>query len=905
MTLINLPYGTKIGLKALQTNRQHILFGFFILLCGVFSHAQEPKKGELNITVQDSVQKLQTKPIAPQSTETEIAIDTIQKDSLTRRSFLDGIIKYKAKDYVKISRSEKKIYLFDQAEVYYQDVELKAGIIVIDYSNNEVYAGRIRQNDSLVQAPYFKQGENEVEPDSIKFNFKTKRALIWNSRSEQKNLGGGMNVFAKLTKKENDSVYYLYEGKLSTDKTFSDYYIRVRKGKFVPGKKIIAGFSNMYIADVPTPIAIPFAYFPITSNRKSGLIFPTFGENNERGYFIQNGGYYFVINDNFDLALLGDFYTNGSYGFRAESIYKKRYKYNGRFNFRYENLVTSQKGFDDYRRSSQYNIQWSHSQDSKASPNSNFSAAVNLGSSQFYTNSLNQINAGNQLNNSLNSSINYTKIFPAYPSVNLSVTAGHSQNTQTKSVNMTLPSLNASMERIFPFASKDGVKKGVLQNINFTYNLSASNQYNTTEEEFFTDKMYREGRNGVRHNIPISTNFKLFKYLSVTAGGSYEDVWAFKTIEKQDYESDKGQKIDTISGFSRFGKYNFNASLGTTIYGTWTLGKNSKLEKIRHVMRPSISWGYNPAFPETYKEYVDKNGKVVQYSPFEGGIHGVPSLYQTNSVGFSLANTLEAKVRSKDSLTDTKPRKIKLLNQLNFSTSYNMEADTLKLAPIRMTGGTSLFDGKMSLNFGATFDPYAIDNNGTRINKWNIDNGGGLARITQANANLSYGFSNKTFEKDDKKSGKVDNRNSGGREDDLFGTANDFSRQNFSDEDVNKEIENPAYNSAIPWDLRLVYTINYSNSRRQNEISSNSLMMSGNIALAPKWKIGFSSGYDFKGKGITYTQLRFERNLNSWAMNFNWVPFGGNDSWYFFIGIKGSVLSDIKWDKNRPPRRRL
>src|SRR5690606_34525505 len=419
--------------------------------------------------------------------------------------------------------------------------------------------------------------------------------------------------------------------------------------KFVPKKKVIAGFSNMYIADVPTPIALPFAYFPMTNERRSGILFPTFGERNNRGYFLQNGGYYFAISDYFDLAILGDYYTNGSYGLRGESAYALRYKFRGNFRVRYENLVNSQKGFPEYSRSTIYNIQWTHGQDAKANPNSRLSASVNLGSSQYYSQSVNQLNTANFLNNTLSSSVSYSKTFPAYPSVNLSLTATHSQNTNTEKINMTLPTFQGNMERIFPFASKDGIKKGIIQNINFQYNLRAENRIETVDSLFFKKGMFDDAKNGLKHSIPISTNFKIFKFFSVSMGTNYEETWQFKTIKRNDYDEFLEEAtIDTINGFDRFNKYNFNASIGTTIYGTFNLGEDRKIQAIRHVMRPSVSYGYAPEFEQFYDEYIDEFGEIKQYTRFQGGIFGVPSLGKSNSMGLSLSNVLEAKVTDRD-----------------------------------------------------------------------------------------------------------------------------------------------------------------------------------------------------------------------------------------------------------------
>lgn len=834
-----------------------------------------------------------------------LKIDSLfKKDTLKKQGQLTDIVHYKAKDCVSISRKDSRIVLYDQAEVKYQDTELKSGIAVINYEQKEVYAGRIKDSvGDYIQIPEFKQGEQLIEPDSIRFNYVTKRAIIRNAYTDQ----GENHVKASIIKKENDSVYFMHKGIVTTaeDVDDPDYYILLYKAKFVPKKKIVAGFSNMYIADVPTPIALPFAYYPMVDNRTSGVLLPTFGEVNDRGYYLQNGGYYFVINDYIDMTLTGDYYTNGSYGIRTASTYRKRYKYSGNFNLRYENLIYSQRGFPDYSRSSIYNLQWSHSQDSKSSPLSSFSASVNLGSSSYYKDSYNQLNSSNFMNNTLSSSISYSRTFPEYPSVNLSLTASHSQNTNTKNIEMTLPALRASMERIYPFVKRGTPKKGMIQNINFQYSMQGDNRYSTTEELFFSKKMFDRGQNGVRHSIPVSTNFKILKFVSFSLNSSLNEVWQFKTIRYRDYDNVSGKILkDTINGFDRFLTYNAGASMGTTIYGTFDFGKDKKIQAIRHVMRPSVSYGYTPAFDNYYDYYIsDAFGTQKQYTRFEGGMYGTPGLTESNSMSFSLSNTFEAKIRPKDS-TATEPKKVMLLNSLNFSSSYNLI--TKQLSPISMTGGTQLFDNQLGINFGATLNPYAIDNNGTQLEKWNINNGGSLFRLTNANLTMNYGFSSKNFEKRE----NTDNRQSGGRSDDLFGSSlnnsDTFSKKENEEKNQNEEEQKVKhYYAAMPWDLRLAYSLSYSNFNRNPMISTNSVMISGNIDLTPKWRIGASTGYDFKDKGFTYTQLRFERDLNSFRMSFNFTPFGYRNSWNFFIGIKASMLSDLKYDKNKAPDRRL
>ena len=834
--------------------------------------------------------------------------DTIQKtDSLKpQNNALLGKILYEATDTTSISPKEKLIRLYNNAKITYQDMEITSGIIIVDYDKNEIYAGRIK--DSLgeyTQLPVFKQGQDEIRPDSLKFNMDTKKAIIFNSRTEE----GGLNILSDKTKKENDSVYYMDRAKFTTSADIEnpEYYFLLRKAKVIPGKKIITGPTNMYIADVPTPIGLPFAYFPISNKRSSGIIFPSFGEQNSRGYFVQNGGYYLPINDNLDLTLLGDYYTNGSYGFRVENTYLYRYKFRGNLSFRFENLIQSERGFPDYSKSSIYNLRWSHSQDSKSNPNSRFSASVNLGSSKYYQQSINQMNAANFLNNSLSSSISYSKTFPGEPQVNMSLSATHSQNTNTQTINMTLPTLQASVSRIYPFAPKVGTKKGIIQNINFQYNLRGENRILTTDSLFFKKEMFENAKSGFQHSIPISTNFKLLKYFSFSTSANLQETWVFKTINRE-YDIELQEVITNENrGFDSFRTYNFSTSLGTTVYGMYNFSEKSKIKAIRHVMRPSLSYGISPSFDKYYDSYevISADGLTtsdVQYSRFEGSIFGLPNKNYASSVALSLNNNVEAKVVDKESEED-ELKKVVILNNLNFSTSYNLAADSLRLSPVRMNGGTQLFKNKMNVNFGATFDPYALDENNNRIDKFQINNGGGLFRLTSANLTFNYAFSSDNLEKDSERSQAAidESVRNGGRDDDLFGRAMDTSTEEFSkvDKEKKEKVPDNLYNYKIPWSLRMAYAVNYNNTVGQDEISSHSLMFSGDIELSPKWSAGISSGYDFKNKGITYTQLRFERDLLSWRMNFSWIPFSTNKSWNFFIGIKSGMLSDIKYDKRR------
>ena len=836
---------------------------------------------------------------------------SVSSDSIIKKpkSGLEGILTYNAEGITSINTKKKTIYLYDQADVKYKDMSIKAGVITINYETNEVNAGRIKDSlGNYSQAPVFTQGADVIEPDSIRFNFTTKKALIWNSKTEQ----SGGRILAQLTKKINDSVLFIDRGKFTTSTNLEDpeYYFLMRKFKAVPGKKVVAGLTNMYIYDVPTPIGIPFAFFPMSNKRTSGIIVPSYGGGQtDRGYSLQNGGYYFAINDYIDLAVVGDYYTNGSYGLRIDNQYNKLYKFNGDLSFRFENLITSERGFPDYSKSNIYNLRWSHNKDSKSNPNSRFSASVNIGSSTYFRESINQLNISSALNNTLASSISYSKSFPGEPAVNLSLTATHSQNTNTQQINLTLPTFQGSVGRVFPFVAKDGSKKGVFQNIQMQYSVRGEQRIQTTDSLFLKKEMFDSAKKGMQHTIPLSTNFKILKYLSVNASTNFQENWTFETIRKSFDQETQSVVITPLKGFDAFRTYNFSTGIGTTRYGMFNFKEGSKIEAIRHVVRPSVSYNINPAFSQYYDTYevVDADGNTnadVEYTRFEGSMFGTPGNRYSSSIGFSLANNVEAKIRSKDG-TEVESKKIVILNSLNFNTNYNLSADSLNLSPVNMTGSTQLFNKALNLNFGATFDPYALDENKRKINTFNINNGGGLFRMTSANINMSYNFAGGQGNKDDK-----DNRSqsetvrNGGRDDDLFGRAEDFADRRFSSQesqgDNEDDIEeNVLFTYTIPWNLRMSYAMNYNNSADQKEISSHSLMFSGDVEISPRWRIGASSGYDLKNNGFTFTQLRFERDLLSWRMNFSWVPFSTYKQWNFFIGIKSGVLSDIKYDKRR------
>lgn len=874
----------------MRTRYNNILFVFLFPLIGIhFVASQE-------IQLKRKVQKIKTLPKV-KNDSLVIARDSVKTDSVKLpKERLEDVIRDKAKDYKDNNFVKKIATLYNQAELYYKDIELKSGIIIIDYKRNLAYAkGIVDTSGVYTQRPVFKQGAQESEQDSLIYNFKTKKAVIFNVDTEQE----GMLIHALMTKRENDSTIYMNRAEITTSKKKKrDYFIGVNNIKVIPNKKVVGGKSQLYLADVPTPIIFPFFYVPLTKGRASGILLPTWGDNRQ-GYFMQNGGFYFAINDYLDLALTGDVYTNGSWGFRAASSYRKRYRFNGRFSFRYENLIRGQRGLSDYSKSTNFNISWQHSQDQKASPNSRFSASVNFGSSKFYRNSLNELSTNHFLDNNLSSSISYFQNFVNTP-FNMNVALTHSQNTNNDVINMTLPNVSVNMDRIFPFAPKDGAKKNAFHKLGLTYAMQLQNNIVTNDQELFKSGMFDKAKSGMQHNISLGTSFKALKYINISPSASYKEVWYLKTIEKKWDPTTATIITDTISGFKSYRTYRGNVSAATTLYGLFQF-KKGRLKAIRHKMDLSTSYGYAPDF-SFYYDVVQKDilGNYETFSPFDGGVFGAPGRTVSQSVSFTLRNLFEAKIASKDS-TEVKYKKIRLLNNLDFSTSYNLEADSLNWRPIAVTASTKLFED-LNLNFGASLDPYAIDVNGNKYNTFNINNGGSLFRLTNASITARYSLSNKTFSKDKKKDDKEKNNQD---VDDQFGSkiGNREQTKEVSKEKKTKKVE--LFHAKIPWRLSLDYNIGYSNIKRESEINRNTLRFNGSLELTPKWDINFSSGYDFKQKGLSYTRIGFKRDLDSWRMSFSWTPFGNNASYYFFIGVKAATLSDLKYDQNKIPDKKL
>lgn len=832
-----------------------------------------------------------------------IPSDSTQIDSLANKPkpLLSDVVKYTAKDTIRSNVVTQEVYLYNNAEVNYGDINLKAGKIDIDWATNTIKATGIPDSTgAITQKPVFTQAGKVYETDTISYNFDSQKGLIQQVRTEE----GEGYLTGKKVKKVNNDVIYVRHGYFTTDsKEHPDYYLWANKIKVIPGKEIITSFTQMYIADVPTPLVLPFGYFPTTENRRSGLIFPTFNFTESQGYALQNGGYYWAMSDYFDLMITGDIYTNGSNGIRAKSNYAKRYKFRGSVDLRYESLIYGIEGRSDYSKSNNYRIGWSHSQDAKANPNLRFSASVSMMSSTYYEQSFNEINNDNHLNNSANSSVSLVKTWDDLP-IRLSLTATHSQVNSTGEVNMTLPNLRFDLDRQFPFAPKNGPKKTWYHNIGFSYSMRAENKIQTSDSLMFKSAMFDDMKNGMEHNIPISTSFKVAKFFTISPSINYKERWYLNSIEKKWDDETNLEVIDTIPGFVRNNEYSFSAGTSTTVYGMYNFGKNSKVQALRHVIKPSVSYSYKPDFGAPEMENIDYYkqgylGEVKEYSKFENGVYGYTSSGLSSSLGLSLKNTLEMKVKS-DS-TEEGSKKVNILENLNFSTNYNMASQDFKWSPLRITGGTSFFDRNMSVNFNAALDPYALveDDDGTfvRVPEFNYDLTGDLFRMTNAGFTVNYRFSS-TQKKTDKKGNNEGNASNRFTDDALDGGQD---RDRGTDDNDNAVKAVMGYlDYTVPWSFNVNYSFNYTNANNEPRLV-NTLNFNGNVKVTEKWDFGFSSGYDFETKGLSYTRLNFNRDLDTWIMKFEWVPFGYRSTYYFFIGIKAAMLQDLKYEKRKLP----
>lgn len=845
---------------------------FFLLLINSWSFSQE--KEETNDDLNSS----------------ETLVDTIKIDTAHEEK-LEDVLFYDSED--QIHRWKNKMsYFLRKAVVRYTDMEIRADYIEVNWETGEVYADGKRDSLGMVIEPTtFKQGNQEFEQHSFKINFKTKIGTAYNLRIKE---GEGVLVGDRV-KRINDSIMYVRGADYTTDTYFidkktdePDYVLRTGKAKYIDGKNksMVTGPINMRIYDIPTPLALPFSYIPLGENRSAGIILPSFGERNDVGFYLDGMGFYVPIGDYVDLSLTGELYTKGSWGTHVASAYKKRYGFTGGLRFDYENRITGIKGLDDYSRITNYRLNWNHSQDPKSNPNLIFSANVNLSSSQFYRESINNTNIinGDVYTNSTSSSISVNKTFPNSP-FSMSVVASHHQNNnrssnEPASMQFTLPQLTLNMSRIYPFAPKVGSKKGLLKNLAVGYNMNLVNKIDTNEDDAFTSRMFDNAKSGARHKFNLNSGATIGNYFPISLNASYDEVWYLKTVEKE-YD-DQEQKVveHDINGFDSYRVFNVGANISTNLYGTY-IAKNedATIKGIRHVISPTVGMSFRPDFASEewgyYDYYRGADGRKIRYSKFDGGVYGSPMAGQSASVNFGLRNNLEMKVKSKTDSTGY--NKVKIFEYLDITSSYNMAADEFKLAPISVSGMTRLFNQKLNLQFRATFDPYQMvfeesADVGTRINKL------GAMRLTNYSVNFGYNFDNKTFGSKGFDSKEYDRRGEIRNENFYF---DEYDYAHFS----------------IPWRLGLNFTHNYTRFNTKEGNSTTVLAVNAAISPTPYWSLSTSTSYDLSSKEFSQARISFNRDLRSFNLSFSWVPFGRYKTWDFFIGIKATILSDaVKYD---------
>ncbi|MBK9732864.1 MAG: LPS-assembly protein LptD [Chitinophagaceae bacterium] len=804
------------------------------------------------------------------STGADSSLNSKVKES---KDGLDGPVKYNARDTIWYDITNQRVYLLGDAQVQYKDITLTADSIIFDWKNSEVTAmGRKDSSGNLENRPTFSQGERKYDAREIHFNFKTNKGKISEILTQEDEGFVRSGVVKRLP---NEVLFGKNNVYTTCNLDHPHFYIASSKIEVIPGKSIVSGPANLVVADVPTPLFLPFGIFPLNAKRKSGIIFPEYGEDQNRGFFLRNGGYYFGISDNVDLALTADIYSLGSWKAVAASRFNKRYKFNGdvRMTFANERIFSTE--INDYTSNKQFNIAARYNQDGKAKPNSHFGATINFGTSGF--NKLFASNTNfNYLNNTYQSSISYSQTIP-YSPFNYTISANHSQSTLTHLVNVSLPTVAFNMNTIYPFRRQGGIGgERWYEKIGFSYNMNAQNQVSNADSLFFTPATFRNIQTGMRHNIPVSAPFQILKFVTVTPAFNYSEVWALQTT-RQTWNPDSNMiAYDTIQGFATARDFNFSVSTSTRVYGIVNFRKG-KVKAIRHVMTPSLGFSFHPDFSDpqwnTFKTVqYNTEGSTQRYSLFSDAIYSGPGQGKSGSINFSLGNTLEMKVFSKkDTVAQTK--KVKLLDALNFGASYNLAADSLNLSVISITGRTKLFD-KFDINFGSRFDPYIADSLGRRLNQFEWDVNNRLARLTNANLSIGTSFQSK------KSTQQVLTE----------------EQQDYISRSLNEYVS-----FDVPWNLNLSYSLFLQtvNSETGNDslTFNQTLNISGGLNLTEKWKLTASTSYDFVNHQFPTASLGIYRDLHCWEMSIQWVPFGIRPSYSFVLRVKASVLQDLKLPK--------
>lgn len=835
---------------------------------------------------------LQLRPVAPDTGS--LSTDSVYATAVEKEeSVLKNQVIYTAEDSIITYPGRNAIVLVDKAVVEYGDIKIEAGFIRIEFGKNELYAKGIHDSTgAVVQKPIFTERDKTYQADTMRYNFKTQKAFIHRVVTQE---GEGF-LHGEKVKKNPDNSFFIRNAAFTTcNYAHPHFEIVTPKAKVIPGKKVVTQFAYLELADIPTPLMVPFGFFPTTSKRQSGIVLPSYGSSQFRGYFLRNLGFYWAASDYFDVLVGGDIYTQGGYAINSKVNYKKRYAYNGGLDFRYSLLRYGREAFEPFVPNafddrSDFSIRWSHAQDPKANPYFRFSGNVNIATSNFYK--VNSVNASDVLQNRLNSSISITKSWPNKP-FNLSVSLNHNQNNQTQQLSLTLPRVNFSVNRLFPFRSETTVGDGKwYEKISLSYTANAENRINTQlGKPVFTETVFRDSsRAGVQHNIPISANYKLFKFIVFSPQVRYSERWYPSKLEYSFVDSlNRPQVTDTLQGFYANRDFNASANFSTRLYGTFRY--KGFVKAIRHVVSPTISLNYRPDFSTNfwgyYQRFQDSTGEEVLANPFSRGIYGSAPSGRSGNVGFSLLNTLEAKVRDESDSSGVK--KIKLLERLSLNTSYNMAADRFAWQPINLTASSTAFKGLINFNYSATFDPYGRDpETGQRVNKSALEVNDKLFFLQRQNVTMNLRLDPNSFGGSQKKEDDQNDDDQASRGVGVVsGRLDYYSIPKYVDFDV-------------PWSLNLSYNLTSSLRNLQEGMqTSQSFNFDGNVDITEGWKIGFRSGYDFKAEEFTYTTFDFYRDLHCWQLSFNWVPFGFQQSYMLTIRVKANMLSDLKLERRR------
>ncbi|MEQ1587026.1 MAG: putative LPS assembly protein LptD [Cyclobacteriaceae bacterium] len=857
----------------------------------------------------------------PDSTSNKKDTVTVKADSVKNspKSDIETTILYSARDSINSNLDQKIIKLYGDAKVRYGIIELQAEEIIIDYNLSTITAhSLVDSTGQHVGYPIFINGEEKYETKDMVYNFKTRKAKITEVVTKQ---GDGFLHGEMVYKNEKNELFTTGNAYTTCDLAHPHFRIISTKVKAIPGDKMVSGPFYMEIADVPTPLGFIFGIFPSPRKSASGIIIPTYGEEKRRGFFLRGGGYFFDINEYVKLAVTGDIYSKGGSALYLNSNYNKRYHFSGAFNFSFTNNINTDN-IEAPTETKDFRLLWNHSPQSKGS--SRFSASVNAASSTYNTNNYLGVNSNPQsgridnTTQNLSSSINYSKSFPGTP-LSLGVNFRHSQNLGTKKIDMPLPDLSFNVNNIYPF--KNAENSMFLQNLNVRYSMNGTNQITNDLGNIAIDEngmpkdsiapftfenlpvFFRNAKRGIRHNIPLSTSFKALKFLTLSPSFNFDDRWYFEKLDWSYTDSTRIFKSRKITEFNHVYNYSLGVGLTTRIYGIYLAKNRSKnVKAIRHIINPSIGYNFQPDFSDPkynyFQKFITKDGAgnetVVLKSRHEGFVYGTVSPGKSSALSMSINNNIEMKVRNDK---DTVDRKIALFNTLSVGTSYNFLADSFKLANFSFSANTNILQDKINLNFGATLDPYEYrmvitdyENPEEKLDPIYTEkrisryawNAGKAGRITRAN----FAFSTNLNPKGQKSDNDTRER---------------IAKSDASDTDKKYLLQNPdAYvDFSVPWNLRISYNVDYSHGENQESTITQAMRFNGDLSLTDKWKIVYNSGFDFESKEFTQTQISINRDLHCWQLSLSWVPFGRYQSYNFSIGVKSSMLRDLKLDRQR------